>query len=207
MRETKYGNKGQNFEGLIKYANAHYKHNGAAVIEKQNTLCIPLRNGTGKIVSAKYEEKATVDFMGRIGNIPLAFEAKHCSTPVVQWSRVEPHQSEWLNTWSEDVGAIAFILVSFNLTDFYLIPWQFWVEGKRANALKKGVATPPNVPQILTANWEPTGKASVRQDELPEEWRVLSGGVGGLDYLNKVADLWSDTGLLKKKKAKENENG
>ena len=51
-----------------------------AIIEKQHTLGKPLRNGTGGIVSAKYEEKATVDFMGRYGKRPIAFEAKHCAT-------------------------------------------------------------------------------------------------------------------------------
>ena len=60
-----YGNRGMSFEGLIEYASRQYRQDGTAIIEKQHTLCKPLRNGTGRIVSAKYEEKATVDFMGR----------------------------------------------------------------------------------------------------------------------------------------------
>lgn len=58
-----YGNRGMTFESLIEYANSRYRHTGAAIVEKQHTLCKPLRNGTGSIVSAKYEEKATVDFI------------------------------------------------------------------------------------------------------------------------------------------------
>lgn len=51
-----YGNRGMSFEGLIEYANSRYRQSGAAVIEKQHTLCKPLRSGTEGIVSEKYEE-------------------------------------------------------------------------------------------------------------------------------------------------------
>lgn len=86
-----YGNRGMSFESLIEYANRQYRQDGIAVIEKQHTLCKPLRNGTGRIVSAKYEEKATVDFMGRYGERPIAFEAKHCSADKIDLKRVAQH--------------------------------------------------------------------------------------------------------------------
>ena len=68
---TYSGNRGMTFEALIEFANARYK-----------------ANGTGKVVNCKVEEKATVDFMGRFGARPIAFEAKHCSKDVIALNRV-----------------------------------------------------------------------------------------------------------------------
>lgn len=88
------------FEGLIEYANNRYQQTGRAIVTKQHTLCKPLRNGTGQIVSAKYEEKATVDFMGQYAGTPIAFEAKHCAADKIDLKRVEPHQCDFLRDWT-----------------------------------------------------------------------------------------------------------
>ncbi len=197
LRETKQGNKGMTFEGLIKYASGCYKHSGQAILEKQNTLCTPLRNNAGKIVSAKYEEKATVDFMGQCQGIPIAFEAKHCGKDVIQLSRVVDHQSRWLTEWTAQQG-IGFVLVSFQLTDVYLIPWENWVEAVTANAKKKG-QNPPEKAITAPSHWQPTGKASIRKDELPEGWRVTKGGGVGLDYLSKVQEICCERFSQRKK--------
>ena len=104
---TAYGNRGMSFGALIGYANSRYRQSGAAIIEKQHTLCKPLRNGTGGIVSAKYEEKATVDFMGRYGKRPIAFEAKHCATDVIELKRVEAQRTRALTVQRYvEMGAI-----------------------------------------------------------------------------------------------------
>lgn len=192
MRETKHGNKGMTFEGLIKYASQQDKHSGRGVIEKQNTLCIPLRNGTGKIVSAKYEEKATVDFMGQSQGVPIAFEAKHCSTDVIQLSRVVEHQNQWLGEWTKQGNAIGFVLVSFQLTDVFLIPWENWVDATREHAIKKKIKVPEKATATAKTEWIPTGKASIRKDELPEDWKVPIGGGLGLDYLGKIYEIWCE---------------
>lgn len=193
QKERGLANRGMTFEGLVKYACDQYAHTGVAMISKQNTLCIPLRNRAGKIHSAKFEEKATVDFMGWGYDVPVAFEAKHCSTDVIQISRVEPHQAAWLNKWTSRGRAVGFVLVSFQLTDIYLIPWEHWVAAQRANAAKKGLPLPPEPPHMTKSEWTPTGKASIRKDELPEDWKVKTGGGIGLDVLTKVKELWGDT--------------
>lgn len=187
MNTSSLGNRGMTFEGFIKYANSRYRLDGRAIVEKQNTLCIPLRNGTGKIVSAKYEEKATVDFMGRYGSQPIAFEAKHCSDDVISLSRVENHQCEFLRDWCKSSDAIGFIIISFRFRDFYLIPWEYWEAALNARQTKKSetVAFPP-----MNTPWKTTGKASIRKDELPDEWKIKLAGSAALDYLERVDRLW-----------------
>lgn len=198
------GNRGMTFESLIEFANGVYKRNGVAVIEKQHTKFIPIRNSTGQIVNCKVEEKATVDFMGRFGNTPIAFEAKHCAENVIAIKRVEEHQRLFLNNWTADGNGIGFVLVSFQFSDVYLIPWDCWQIAVTAREHKqKGTpllgnyyckehALRGNSGQKLISNdaFQLTGKASIRKDELPNEWRVKQGGTVGLDFLERVTALW-----------------
>lgn len=184
---TAYGNRGMTFESLIEYANRRYRLDGTAMIEKQHTLCKPLRNGQGKIYSAKYEEKATVDFMGRYGARPIAFEAKHCATEKIDLKRVEEHQKDFLRDWTHDTASIGFVIISFELRRFYLIPFDYWKAAvdARETRTKAAVRFPP-----MNTEWETTGKASIRMDELPEDWEIGMGGTAGLDYLKEVKRLW-----------------
>lgn len=204
---TGYGNRGMTFESLIEYANRRYRHEGKAIIEKQHTLCKPLRDRTGRIASAKYEEKATVDFMGRIGQTPVAFEAKHCATDKIDLKRVEEHQCGFLQDWTKDAGTVGFVLVSFELSAVFLIPWSYWQAARESRAAKtEGRKMKPITPchtweptgdatarvafNPMETEWRTTGKASIRMDELPPEWEVRIGSTAGLDYLTTVRRLW-----------------
>lgn len=184
---SRYGNRGMSFEGLIEYANKQYRQSGAAIIEKQHTLCKPLRSGTGGIVSAKYEEKATVDFMGRFGDRPIAFEAKHCSADRIDLKRVEAHQCEFLRQWTAERSAIGFVIISFQLRDFYIVPWDGWQVALNARKDRRGETV---MVESVRTEWQTTGKASIRKDELPKEWAIKPGGSVALDYLAAVKRLW-----------------
>ena len=183
-----YANKGATFEQLIEYANRRYKSLGIAIIEKQHTLCKPLRNGTGRIVSAKFEVKATVDYMGRYGETPIAFEANHSCTDKIALDRVEPHQCEFLQSWTDGGKGIGFVLLGFRYENYFLIPWEFWDAANKAReqkAAKLEIQVPPCPPY-----WHPTGKASVKLGEMPDEWRVQTGGNAALDYLATAKKIW-----------------
>jgi recombination protein U len=185
---THYANRGMTFESFIEFANARYKANGVAIVEKQHTLCTPLRKGTGHIVSAKYEQKATVDFMGRFGSHPIAFEAKHCSEDTIALKRVKPHQEEFLRRWTSQCdAAISFVLVSFRFADFYLIPWAYWEMALLARD-QKMPKTGRWLPMMT--EWTATGKASINKSELPLEWKVKTETAVGPDYLERVSALW-----------------
>ena len=182
-----YGNRGMTFESLVEFANRQCRQNGEAIVEKQHTLCKPLRNAQGKIVSAKYEEKATVDFVGRIGDRPIAFEAKHCATDKIDLKRVESHQCLFLQNWTEAEKAIGFVIISFCLQKFYIIPWQYWQAAKEAREHKSKDAVKYSP---IDTTWQLTGKASIKRDELPPEWEVKTGGKYGLDWIGTVKRLW-----------------
>ena len=118
---------------------------------------------------------------------PIAFEAKHCGNDKIDLKRVEEHQCSFLRDWTKTQEAIGFVIVSFELREFYLIPWDYWQAAIDARAAKKGCRV--QFEPMGTA-WETTGKASIRKDELPQEWEIQIGGPTGLDYLKTVKRLW-----------------
>ncbi|MBP2654982.1 MAG: recU [Firmicutes bacterium] len=160
-----YANRGKPFEELIIRLNMTYRNQKKAVIHKVPTEWIPLRNGTGKIVSAKVEQKAAVDFMGTYSGRSIAFDAKHTAKERISWSELQTHQAAFLDEWDQD-GGISFILVSFNLQRLYVIPWTFWNTGMR--------------------EWiKQDGPASLSMKQMPSEYEVKH-----YDYLKVVASLW-----------------
>jgi recombination protein U len=146
-----YANRGATLEDLIASANIIYRNRKEAVIHKVPTAWVPIRGAGGKIVSAKVEEKAAVDFLGHIylstGPLPLAFDAKEVSNGN-RWplSRLEEHQYEYLKD-SYLTGAFAFVLLGFWQSQrFYVLPfvelghrWDVWKNGGRAS-VKAGEA-------------------------------------------------------------------
>jgi recombination protein U len=181
---TNYANRGMQFEEFVEYANARYRHHGIAVVEKQHTNFIPIRNRYGKVISCKVEQKATVDFMGRYRNIPVAIEAKNTNSDRIRFSEVKDHQAQFLNDFvgEHDLGFGA-VLVSFNMRKFFLVPWHFWAaardmweknRGEKAYVIEYGMS------------WQTPGKASVSADELLPEWEVKPNNKYGLAYLSKI---------------------
>ena len=180
MKDYRYANRGQNLEHFIRYANAVYQHQGIAVITKQPTEFIPLRNGYGQITGCKVASKATVDFIGRVGSRPIAIEAKETKTTTIRFDRVEDHQAAFMDDFTKDGAGEGLVLISFNLNSFYAIPWAFW------KAARDAWIEAPKSKVTITHNgqtWTTPGKASVREDELLPEWKVETGGRTGLDYL------------------------
>ncbi len=165
-----YANRGRPLEELIIMANRQYRAKRQAVIHKVPTAWLPIRDRRGKIVSAKVEEKASVDFLGSYRGRSLAFDAKHCSGKRIRWDRVENHQAQFLEDWTRD-GGIGFILLGFKMQKFFIVPWEFWREG------------------LLAWKYE-NGAASIAMKRMRQEWEVKFGGQIVLDYLTIVDNLW-----------------
>ena len=185
---TIYGNRGMQFEEFIEYANTRYRNAGIAVVVKQPTPFIPIRNRNGKVISCKVEQKATVDFMGRYRDIPVAIEAKHIKSNRIRFDAVQDHQAEFLDdfTHNNDLTVSAgfgAVLVSFNLERFFLVPWVFWEQARSEWKLNRGAKTKMS---CYGYTWTTPGKASVSADELLEEWEVKPNNKYGLAYLSKI---------------------
>lgn len=180
MKNYTYGNRGMNFEQFIRHSNIRYQDAGLAIVVKQPTEFLPIRDGRGKIVSCKVEGKSSVDFIGRVGSVPIAIEAKHTSSDSIRWDAVQEHQGDFLTRFSEGGQGISLVLVSFKLERFYAVPWAFWETARTA-----WIETPKTkvTVEFEGVTWTTNGKASVKPSELLPEWEIPFGGMIGLDYL------------------------
>jgi recombination protein U len=123
-----YANRGRALEDLIELSNERYRKAGVAVIHRVPAAWLPIRDGRGRIVSAKIEKKAAVDFIGHIITaedyaLPVVFDAKEVSKGK-RWplSRLEEHQYQYLVD-SARTGAAAFVLIVFwEYSRFFMLP-------------------------------------------------------------------------------------
>ena len=188
MKSRSHANRGQTLEYFMRYANQKYEQYGIAIVTKIPTEFIPLRDGYGKVYSCKVAGKSSVDFIGRVGKVPLAAEAKETSTDSIRFDAVQDHQADFLTAYEGQGEGIAFVVVSFGLNSFYTIPWAFWKPAR--DAWKEAQLRNKRKAEQITITyegqtWTTTGKASVKESELLPEWKVEQGGQYGLDYLRR----------------------
>lgn len=172
MKAKSYANRGQPLEEFLKFANDRYRHKRLAHIEKQCTEFIPIRNGAGKIVSCKVEQKATFDFLGRYKSHPIAIEAKNSNEPSIRWDRIEENQADDMDSFTAEPGTIGLVVVSFSLKRYFAIPWAFWQAAYNARVRPGGSRTAPVTVSAFGQTWTIPPKNSVRADELLPEWEI-----------------------------------
>lgn len=106
--------RGDTFEEIINLANSGYKARGVALIQKIATPMKPIRKGS-KIVSAYYEEKSTLDYIGIYKGAAIAFDAKETSNKNnFPLGNIKDHQIRFMTEW-EQSGGIAFLVVNFKV--------------------------------------------------------------------------------------------
>ena len=118
---------GEYFENMIDSACEFYKSRGVAKIEKTPEPMRPLgaKNAKGQFLAC-YTKAAQPDYKGTIrGGRSYVMEAKHTDDDRIEYKRVTPEQAEALQDHHE-LGALAFVIVSFGLERFYRIPWTVW---------------------------------------------------------------------------------
>lgn len=119
--------EGGTFERLIKEACFFYKAHGLADIEKTPEPMKPLGppNPYGQF-KACFTTAAQPDFQGTIkGGRSIMFEAKSTQTGRMQQSRVTDDQADYLDSHSA-LGAVCFVLITFNMIRAYRVPWERW---------------------------------------------------------------------------------
>lgn len=180
-KDARYANRGMDLERMIEYANRRYATKGEAIIQKIHTKILPIRDGQGKIVTVRYD-KSTVDYMGRIGNRPIAFEAKRGEGKRLDLGRILPQQLEFLQAWGEDIG---FVLIALEGCEAaWVVPTPFIL-----GAVAARQAGGPRRVSWRGMGWTATGLASIREADMMDAWRVPI-GPGGIEYLSAVRRIW-----------------
>ena len=131
MRGRQSRINGDYFEGIIDASLRWYEEKGVACIEKTPEPMKPLGppNKKGQFLAC-YTKAGQPDFKGTLtGGRSVVFEAKHTDSDKIDYSRLTDEQIEKLSKHDE-LGAAAFVLVSFGLQDFYRIPWEVWRDMK-----------------------------------------------------------------------------
>lgn len=191
MKDYSRANRGQPFEDFLKYVHTAYQRKKKACVHKVPTEFIPLRDGTGRIVNCKVEEKSCVDYLGRYKSTPVAVEAKHEEGTRISFSRVEPHQAEYMNDYTADPEAVGIVIVSFGLRRFFAVPWIFWKEAREAWEQKPAKATKCEQ-RTITAygwTWQTPGMASASPEQFHPDWEIKTGGETGLPYLEIIEKM------------------
>lgn len=143
---------GEHFENMIAASLRWYEDKGLACVEKTPEPMKPLRapNRQGQFLAC-YVKAAQPDFKGTLhGGRSVVFEAKHTSGEKIESSRVTDEQRERL-LLHHRLGAAVFVLVSFDLTDFYRVPFETWhnmAEIYGHKHMKKHECEPFRVPYI-----------------------------------------------------------
>lgn len=109
-------NDGMAFEGIIEDTNNYYKNNNMAYIRKIPTPVKVTKTKGGKIVSAFYESKSSLDFNGIIKEGKhIDFDTKDTQIKTrFPFGNVLGHQFEYMKE-IDKYGGITFLLVRFRL--------------------------------------------------------------------------------------------
>lgn len=191
MKDYSKANRGKPFEDFLKFVHSSYQRSGIACVHKVPTEFIPLRDYTGRIVNCKVEEKSCVDYLGRYRNVPVAVEAKHEEGKRIAFSRVEPHQAEYMDDYTKDPEAAGIVIVSFSLRRFFAVPWLFWKAARDAWEQKPRNST-KSEKRIVKAygwEWETPGMASASPEQFHPDWEIKTGGSSGLPYLEIIEKM------------------
>ena len=122
---------GEYFETLIVASLNWYRREGLACIEKTPEPMKPLRkpNRQGQFLAC-YTRSGQPDFKGTLrGGKAVVFEAKHTDTDRISSNRLTREQQRSLSEHYA-LGALTFVLVSFELQAFYRVPWTLWRDMK-----------------------------------------------------------------------------
>lgn len=118
---------GSYFEAMISGSCDYYLDQGLAKIEKTPEPMKPLgpKNYKGQFLAC-YTKQAQPDYKGTLkGGRAVVFEAKHTDDDRIEYNRLTKEQRDDLEAHHK-LGAVAFVLVSFSLCDFYRVPWPVW---------------------------------------------------------------------------------
>ncbi len=156
-----HANRGMDFEKALNYMHAEYERDRRAQIHKQYVPALPVKDGKW----AKVIGRSTVDYEGQLaGGRFVAFDAKDCAGKRIDLDRLQPHQLAFLKL-TEALGGLSFVLVRFERARVYAVPIRAWRWAVEAHRAGRGI-------YVEELDWTATGKNSMNEKEMKEEWRT-----------------------------------
>ena len=126
------GLRGSTLEDLINHTNERYAQQHLALIQKIPTPITPIEidQESRHITLAYFDQKSTVDYIGAVQGVPVAFDAKECKADTFALQNVHPHQVDFMTEFERQDG-ITFLLIYFtNHERFYYLRhdelMRFW---------------------------------------------------------------------------------
>lgn len=119
---------GEYFENIIEASCRYYRKKGLADIQKtpEPMKVLSVLDKKKGIFKAVFEKQAQPDFKGVLkGGQTIIFEAKHTNGKSIAKNRLSDEQVENFKNHHQ-LGAECFVLVSFEMKNFYKIPWSIW---------------------------------------------------------------------------------
>ena len=116
------GLRGSVLEDMINRTIADYRSKKLALIQKIPTPITPMaQDKEGHITRAFFEKKSTVDYIGLVQEIAVAFDAKESQTEKFPLKNIHEHQYQFMKEWEEQ-GGVAFLIILFNkeLVAYYM---------------------------------------------------------------------------------------
>ncbi len=119
------GHRGDVLENLIHYTHEYYHSMGLCRVDKIST---PIKvidiNDQGMITKAFFEKKSTIDFIGIVQGVCVAFDAKETHLKSLPLSNIHAHQIDYMKDITRQ-GGLAFIIVHFKFNDtYFLVPYE-----------------------------------------------------------------------------------
>ena len=121
---SKRGHRGDTLEDLLEYTHQYYHQLKLCRVDKISTpVKVVEIDGQGMVTKAFFEKKSTVDFIGIVQGVFVAFDAKETHLKSLPLSNIHTHQLDYM----QDVvsqGGLAFLLFTSKhmmCTHFYLL--------------------------------------------------------------------------------------
>lgn len=126
------GLRGSTFEELINRTNQQYREQNLALIQKIPTPITPIQidQKSRHITLAYFDQKSTVDYLGVVQGIPVAFDAKECQNDTFPLQNIHAHQVEFMEDFEKQQGVSFFLIYFTNRDIFYYLRFleiqAFW---------------------------------------------------------------------------------
>lgn len=119
------GLRGDALEELIHNTNEYYREKRLGRVDKISTPIKVVEIDSSKVITkAFFEKKSTVDFMGIIQGVGVAFDVKETNLKSLPLSNIHDHQVEFMSDIDNQNG-LAFMIIHFKFcNEYYLIPYE-----------------------------------------------------------------------------------